>query len=64
MVAQALNMPGGEAIARRCAAALAVEDTGDDAIGMIDGETADDVDGCVIGSPCWWIGAGQGPLIG
>src|SRR5205085_662897 len=52
-------MPGGEAITRRRAAALAIEDAGDDAVGVMDGQPADDVDGFVIGSPRRRIGARQ-----
>jgi len=55
-------MPGGKAIARGRSAALPVQDAGDDAIGMMDGETTDDVDGFVIGSPRRGIGARQGDL--
>jgi len=62
MMAQGLNMPGGKAIARGRSAALPVQDAGDDAIGMMDGETTDDVDGFVIGSPRRGIGARQGNL--
>src|SRR5208282_1863608 len=44
IVAQALNLPRGEATSRHRATILAVENSGDDAIGMMDGQAADDVD--------------------
>ena len=54
MVAQALNMPCGEAVSRHRATLLAVENSGDDAVGMTDGQTADEVDRFFVGSPRWW----------
>ena len=60
MVAQALNMPRGEAVSRHRTTPLAVENSGDDAIGMMDRQAADDIDGFFIGSPRWRIGAWQG----
>jgi hypothetical protein len=59
-VAQALNMPCGEAVSRHRTTPLAVENSGDDPIGMMDGQTADEVDGCFIGSPRRWVGTWQG----
>ena len=61
-MAQALNVPRGEATSRHRATPLAVENSGDDAIGMMDGQAADDVDGFFIGSSRWWIGTWQGDL--
>ena len=60
IVTQALNMPGSEAVSRDRATLLAIENAGDDAIGMMDGQTADEVDGFFIGSPRRWVGAWQG----
>ena len=47
-------MPGSEAVSRDRATLLAIENAGDDAIGMMDGKTADEVDGFFIGSPRRW----------
>ena len=60
IVTQALNMPGSEAISRHRATLLAIENSSDDAIGMMDGQAADEVDGFFIGSPRRWVGAWQG----
>ena len=57
---QALNVPGGEAVSRHRATLLAIENSSDDAIGMMDGQAADEVDGFFIGSPRRWVGAWQG----
>jgi hypothetical protein len=61
-VTQALNMPGSDAVSQHRATLLAIENSGDDPIGMMDGQAADEVDGFFIGSPRWWVGAWQGEL--
>ena len=55
-------MSRSEAVSRHGATPLAVEDAGDDAIGMMDGQAADNLDGFFIGSSRRRIGAWQGDL--
>ncbi|MBF0327479.1 MAG: hypothetical protein HQL42_20860, partial [Alphaproteobacteria bacterium] len=49
MVAYSLDVAGGEAVAGGGAPALAVEDAGDDAVGMVGGQAADEIDRILVG---------------
>jgi hypothetical protein len=55
-------MPCGEAVSRHGATSLAIEDASDDAIGMMDGQATDDLDGFFIRSSRRWIGTWQSDL--
>src|SRR6266545_679876 len=59
VVAQALHDRGGEAQAAGAAAALAVEDPGDDGIGVVGRQPADQRDGVLVGADRRGVGAGQ-----
>jgi hypothetical protein len=57
VMSQALDDGGGEAKSRGTAPALAVQHTGNGGIGVVQGETTDELDGVLVGSDGWLVRA-------
>jgi hypothetical protein len=65
VVAQRLHPTGGERQAAGGAAALPGEDVRDRRVGIVGGETADEVDGVLVGAqPAGWLAADRHPQVG